>query len=325
MGNLKTWLPPKKGGTVEMKLGRLRVTIQRTGEHARSGTRLSSTQLDRLIGTWAPLPSGPDPGLLAAVSVAEIASADGHMRAKEILRDRGIVVVPRFLNRDEALAAGRRALALLYDLKGAYSHADPLRNYVVEVDSTRGYYDLVNDHVATINLRRNEDYGMVDIFNFDRLDNSAGAGLRQTLSHPHLISLIPSPAGERWKPSNLNVYVNRNVSHTRMFHADSYGDGQVKAFVYLTDVQSMGDGPYSYVVDSHTPGPYRDMNRALTKVGDIFKPTDAPLVDTSKILPVLAPAGSLVVSNQSGFHRGYPQASDHERVVAVLNILADRD
>lgn len=286
--------------------------------------RLSPTDFDRLLGMWAPLPDRPDPELLSAVTASEIDSTEGVNRAQGILRDRGIVIVPNFVDRDRALAAGRRALAVTQDLQSDPAKAGLSRNYVVEVDSPRGYYDLVKDDIATINVRRNEDSGMVDIFNFDRLDTTSGRDLRQALSHPHVISLIPSPAGVEWKPSNLNVYINRGVSHTRMFHVDSYGEGQVKAFLYLTDVRSQDDGPYSYVVDSHTSGPFRDMNRALSAVTDVFKPTDAPLVEPSKILPVIAPAGSLVVSNQSGFHRGYPQAEGHERAVAVLNILAHR-
>jgi hypothetical protein len=256
--------------------------------------------------------------------VEDLRSPDGTHHAERILARHGIIVVPSFFDRDKALAAGRRALQVADEVGDGSPPTDQPRNYVVEIDSQRGYYALAAEAHATANLRLGSDAGMLDIFNFDLLDAATGRPLRDALSSPQILDLIPSKTAQRWRPMNLNVYVNRGISHTRMFHADSYGSGQIKAFLYLTDVTSTQDGPYTYVLDSHRPGPFRDLNVMATRARSIFKPTDAPLVDPEKILPIIAPAGSLVVSNQSGFHRGYPQEVGRTRVVSVLNIVAGK-
>ena len=46
--------------------------------------------------------------------------------------------------------------------------------------------------------------------------------------------------------------------------------------------------------------------------------TEAPVVSVLDIIPILAKKGSLVVSNQTGIHRGIPQSKNGYREVIVL-------
>ena len=116
---------------------------------------------------------------------------------------------------------------------------------------------------------------------------------------------------------NLNFYINSNITKTRGFHADSFSP-QLKAFVYLTDCLSLDDGPYTYVRRSHTDGPYRRLNQDLCV--NLPNKTETPLLDRDRIVPVLGKKGTLVISDQSGFHRGYPQSPGHKRVISVMNL-----
>lgn len=303
---------------MDVRIGPFQASVRRHRTPRVSNQSASHEELDGLLATWSPLPRACDPEMLAAVSVSEIDSPEGQMAASTVLSEYGITVVPDFVDRQKALAAGQRALAISDEVRDSIQHD----NYQVLVDSPRGYHELAGEDHATVHVRGGVDRGMLDIFNFDLLDEEIGGALLRRLSEQCLLNSIPKAKNGFWSPSNLNVYVNRSVGHTRMFHVDSYGNNQFKAFVYLTDVLTVDDGPYAYVLGSHTPGLYRDLNLALSAVKQIFEPTDAPLVNPSKILPVVASAGSLILSNQSGFHRGYPQGDGNHRALAVLNVTS---
>jgi len=66
------------------------------------------------------------------------------------------------------------------------------------------------------------------------------------------------------------------------------------------------------------------MNLGITQPKGVFASTDAPAVDVEKTLPDLAPTGSLLVSAQSGSHRGVPQKLVHSRAIAVRNLLVKK-
>ena len=46
--------------------------------------------------------------------------------------------------------------------------------------------------------------------------------------------------------------------------------------------------------------------------------TDDLFVDYHSVLPVFAKKGDLVVSNQSGSHRGFPQSPGFKRIMLVV-------
>jgi hypothetical protein len=91
----------------------------------------------------------------------------------------------------------------------------------------------------------------------------------------------------------------------------------MKAFAYLSDVKSLDDGPYCFVRKSVRDDAWRRANLAITSLTNVK--TESPFVDLRQVTPILAPRGSLVVSDQSGFHRGVPQAANHERQVLVMS------
>ena len=122
--------------------------------------------------------------------------------------------------------------------------------------------------------------------------------------------------GSNFGVSNINTYLNSGITSTRGFHADSYSR-QIKVFIYLTDVFDFDNGPYTYVKGTHLNTPYRRANQKISS--GLKAKTETPYFNINNIYPILAPRGSLIVSDQSGFHRGFPQDKDGFRCILTIN------
>ena len=228
----------------------------------------------------------------------------------------GIAVIPDFLTEEvlsSAEAIARKINSYLAQTPGDFTERSEL---IIQRNSARftSYRDLESHPKPIASVRPPPDDGMIDVFNIDRLA-SEPAKLREPFSQKWLLRAV-SENNVACAPRNLNLYINNSVATTRGFHADTYSR-KIKAFVYLTDVNELEHGPYTYVVGSHKDGPWRLANQTLSR--QCVKQTEAPVVDTSKIVPVLGAKGTLVVSDQAGFHRGLPQAHGKERQVLVMS------
>ena len=98
----------------------------------------------------------------------------------------------------------------------------------------------------------------------------------------------------------------------------------VKCFLYLSDVLDMNDGPYCYVAESHLldNSPLFSADLLLSSVKDV--PSDRALLEQGKMVVVLGRAGSLIISDQSGAHRGIPQGNGRERILLMLRFCGQR-
>lgn len=181
------------------------------------------------------------------------------------------------------------------------------------------YRELAAAPHAIVSVRGDSsryDAGFIDIFNFDKAIRS-GEELKRTFLACSPLSDLGLGEGSRWSAANMNLYAGC-CSKTRGFHVDSYGGRQIKVFVYLSDVLNLEDGPFCYSLGSHKDRSLEGINRFLAKAME-FKETDCPLVDPSSVVAVTGKAGSGFVANQSGIHRGLPQASGKRRLVLVQN------
>ena len=71
------------------------------------------------------------------------------------------------------------------------------------------------------------------------------------------------------------------------------------------------DGPYCFVKGTHVDTP-------LKKLNNIVGNKESPLVDPMNIVPVLGKKGTLIISDQSGIHRGIPQKKGSIREVLLM-------
>ena len=151
---------------------------------------------------------------------------------------------------------------------------------------------------------------MIDIFNVDRLLGKSGYIIRKIFFKDWLINLLHK-FNKPINPKNLNLYINHSITKTRGFHIDS-NYRSIKGFVYLSDVNSLEDGPYCYVRGTHIDTLFKKVNNSVIGL------KEAPFVNPLKIVPVLGKKGTLILSDQSGIHRGIPQKQGSVRELLVM-------
>lgn len=240
-------------------------------------------------------------------------------RARKILEQEGIVIVPDFFC-TEVIDQCEDVISSLndeiLDFVESGLRVNEIERFLFQKGKEKlsSYGELASYPKTVVQIREGQDQGMVDVFNVD-LAFPELSSLRISYQSEFVKEMLSDDKGVDFR--NLNFYINSDITKTRGFHADSFFP-QLKAFVYLTDCLSLDDGPYTYVRKSHTDGPYRRLNQDLCV--NLPNKTETPLLDRDRIVPVLGKKGTLVISDQSGFHRGYPQSPGHKRVISVMNL-----
>jgi ectoine hydroxylase-related dioxygenase (phytanoyl-CoA dioxygenase family) len=105
-----------------------------------------------------------------------------------------------------------------------------------------------------------------------------------------------------------------------MIHTDTLGE-YYNMFTYLSDVQSVGDGPFTYVPGSH-------LRRDLLTKGAFFlgvggrHPKEYPEL-RDRAVPILGRAGTVIIANHRGVHGAHPQHPGGTRAMLVINFLSN--
>jgi hypothetical protein len=112
--------------------------------------------------------------------------------------------------------------------------------------------------------------------------------------------------------------LSRSAATPRSLHTDTLGEFY-NMFTYLSDVRSVGDGPFTYVPGSHLR---RDL---LTKGAFLLglrgrHPKEYPEM-RDRAVPMLGPAGTVIIANQRGVHGAHPQGKDGCRAMLIVNFL----
>jgi hypothetical protein len=178
-----------------------------------------------------------------------------------------------------------------------------------------GYSELAKLGEPVVNKRSGErDDGMLDVFNVDL----AVSEVADFKNEKKIQRMISEAVGEQFTPDNVNVYVNKSVTDTRDFHADTYA-GKFKSFVYLTDVLNESYGPFAYVKGSHDSSKIKQKVSKLTNKVRGNPDTDAVFYDESDVIKCTAPRGTLIIANQAGYHRGISQKQGRERMLLTTS------
>lgn len=257
-------------------------------------------------------PANPSPGIFNNL-VAENTPQEVGRR----LQDYGAVVIPGVIQADALKPAATELLRFVEQIEEKLPTDEEHTDFTGS-SGNQDYAALRDGGRPVAVVREGIDAGMVDIFHADVLLTRKGIDLQSILKSSGVVDTIAAVLPGEFELRNVNAYINRGVVATRGFHVDSYGGNQLKAFVYLTDVTSLDDGPYCYVVGSHLDSSFPILNTALAKFLGRHT-TDVSAFKRSNALPLLGEAGTVIVSNQSGAHRGYPQAPDGKRVLLALN------
>jgi predicted transcriptional regulator len=249
------------------------------------------------------------------VSVEYIHNDGDLARAKEILKNTGIVVIPRFIEEETIGNIENEISAILKLYEKHIDSEEYFEDDLLAIDrqsQITGYDNLAGHNKPVISVRQGQDRGMVDVFNIERLITENKDRLISIYKDKRLLQLLNFD--KEVILSNINVYINNKILKTRGFHVDGFNI-DYKGFIYLTDVLDLNNGPYCYVKNSNREDIWRKANIEISKLSP--KKTESPFVDVESIIPVLAPKGSLVISDQSGVHSGFPQNLNGHRKVLV--------
>ena len=235
---------------------------------------------------------------------------------KQIFQDKSIVIYPEFL--DSSLIENiSKKLDEIYlysqDFIQTKSNFKEFENIAYQIGDSKydNHIKIKNFGKCLVLIRDDFDKGMIDIFNFQYLlTNSELENILNKMTD--LSSKIDLKS--EWE--GVNVYINRNIKITRGFHSDSYSY-RMKAFVYLTDVFTPNNGPYTYVYKSSLSRLYKIINKFLGIF--LYKGTESLFFSKKSITPIYGKAGTLIISDQSEPHRGLPQTESGSRAILVIN------
>lgn len=257
------------------------------------------------------------PGEAADSAYDPILSENNAGAAGENLTASGVAVIPGAVDASEVKRAAKE-LSRFSEKTERHPSSTDVYPEIRVVSGSQDYVSLRDSGEPVAVVREGNDRGMIDIFHADVFLKGRGIDLRTVLKTSGTLSLVESVLPSGFALRNINAYINNGVVATRGFHVDSYGGRQIKAFIYLTDVLSLDDGPYCYVLKSHTDSGLPLLNTKIAKfLGG--KATDVSVFDRSEAIPILGKAGTLIVSNQSGAHRGHPQSKRGHRIILALN------
>ena len=253
------------------------------------------------------------------ISVKSLSSNKNMEYAKLLLKENGIIVVPNFLETEIVNTMYNANKSLFKEILEIEEKSDGYyedEHIVIQSKDIRikGYMALSSYKKTVVNIRQGQDQGMIDIFNVDKSKYYQGINILDVVRKKKELQQLVSGLEIDIKVDNINLYHNNSITKTRGFHMDDLSN-TLKAFIYLTDVDDLSNGPYCYVNGTHKPGPYREANLAIASKS--IKSTEAPYVPMNSIVPILAQKGSLVISDQTGIHRGIPQKENFERTVLV--------
>jgi len=118
-------------------------------------------------------------------------------------------------------------------------------------------------------------------------------------------------------------YNTRSNTDTRYYHVDGFSR-EFKAFLYLDDVEDASKGPFTYLRGTHRSHLTRLRKQIVGNAEG--SPTSFYEADLGRRLKgetqLLGPAGTLILADVRGFHRGSPQYGD-SRSVLVNYILPE--
>ena len=249
------------------------------------------------------------------ITVPLVNKSINEVKVLDTLEKFGVVIIPNFIDAKVLSKLNKHFFDILKRTSFDKNNENKdVRVVVGKDDELPTYQHLAKYPKPVFTLRTGEDKGMIDAFNLEKFELDEVSQIYKSLSTTKLTK-IASSCDPGLSPANLNLYYNKAVLTTCGFHHDGFRD-TLKLFVYGMDVVSLSDGPYCYVKGSHADSPWRAANMIVSRSWG--KPLETPMIELRNICPILAKKGSLIISNQAGSHKGFPQSKGGERLLYVL-------
>lgn len=211
----------------------------------------------------------------------------------------GIIIIPDFISREECDKIYEQAKTFLSN----YSQTTRLNNGT--------YIDF-----RSIDDKGGPDRGMIDVSNIDKSIEDI-----HSLNISVLDEIMLNVSSMDLYLSQINLYYNKNVKGTRIYHVDNCQPVVYKGFIYLTDVKDNSNGPYSFIQGTQRFSFLVYFNLFMNIFKRKYRITDMPITSNRKRVDAIGNKGTLVLSNQNGIHRGLPQGEGKERMAIIYNYL----
>lgn len=213
------------------------------------------------------------------------------------LSQNGIVIIEDFVSAEQCEKLYQRIINII----------------AVRSDSPSGKEYVDGVMLIDRGKRFNSDHNMVDIFDIEEVIPE----LSEIKNSSLIASIVQEASGEDLAPVNFNAYYNRGI-RPRVLHVDTFTTKQYKAFVYLTNVNCLDDGPYLYVKGSHVCSSKKILCYLENYENDHYA-TDMRAYTYDEATPCIAKKGTLIITDQNGVHGAHPQPEDRERVLLMMN------
>ena len=157
-------------------------------------------------------------------------------------------------------------------------------------------------------------------------DEGRDTKVKQFVDSRKILNLFERKLGKKLVMRNCSMMVDEPDTETkRSFHSDNNPPASFKAFIYLTDVLSEKNGPFSVIVGTHRA----HYLRAKNVISNIMN--DRKVSDLETYLPkqeetaFIGKKGTAIFSTQTAFHRGNPKHSEKTRYMLVFYLSLESE
>jgi hypothetical protein len=251
----------------------------------------------------------------------------GVAQAVGLLKKHGVVRLPAFLDRSEAAAAGQALIGFLdpfIEVQEQEPHGGGLHgcDWQTGTDRIPDYLTRPIPVVSFLGKGPGDvDAGFIVLSRVETIAARDGfQRLEALLGSPRfrlaerIVSRVFS-AGARIH----QFLLSRSAATPRSAHTDTLGEFY-NMFTYLSDVESVADGPFTYLPGSHLRTDLLTKGAFLQGI-DGRHPKEYPEL-RDRATPMLGPAGTVIIANQRGVHGAHPQQPGGRRAMLIVNFLS---
>ena len=169
----------------------------------------------------------------------------------------------------------------------------------------------------------NQDSKVSQLMNIQNLDEKA----KKLFFSKEIETLFHNRIKEDLFIRSISIQIDKpDTSTKRSWHVDNTAPASYKAFIYLTDVLNDNNGAYTVIKGTHKKNIRRWLNTIFNFINN------KPLTDVNYFIKsdelgdeFKAKKGTLIMSNQTLFHRGSPFHSEKTRYMIVIYLRRSTD
>ena len=191
----------------------------------------------------------------------------------------------------------------------------PQASYSILRLNLNRYADILQrlDYTAIKRIHNDQMGVFVDLLGLGEYEDKLHSELKRSELYHHLSKIYNA----HLLNLEFHVYSTRDCIKPRGWHLDG---STLKLFTYLTDV-TINDGPYAYQLGSHRhyPASFKEIKyNGILASKEHKNHVCQDFFNEKNTLTCSGNFGTSFISDQSGIHRGLPQAKGRERHVLVI-------